>query len=111
MGFLYVKNHGVDPKVTSEALELARAFFALPQVRKGGWVGGWVGRGDRQGHSTLSLTHPPTHPLGHLLQETKEEISILQAMKKKRPRPNTLSCRGYQRVRRQPPTHPIPNSQ
>ena len=32
VGFLYVTNHGVDPRLTTRALEQARAFFALPQV-------------------------------------------------------------------------------
>ncbi|KAM3567598.1 hypothetical protein VYU27_010263, partial [Nannochloropsis oceanica] len=31
VGFLYIKNHGVDPAITTDALELARAFFALPK--------------------------------------------------------------------------------
>ncbi|EWM20560.1 iron ascorbate oxidoreductase, partial [Nannochloropsis gaditana] len=33
VGFLYVKNHGVDPSITDGARAHARAFFSLPQVR------------------------------------------------------------------------------
>ncbi|TFJ79924.1 hypothetical protein NSK_008732 [Nannochloropsis salina CCMP1776] len=34
VGFLYVKNHGVDPSIMDGALAHARAFFSLPQVVK-----------------------------------------------------------------------------
>ena len=36
VGFFYVANHGIAPKVTVDVLEASRAFFALPQDVKQG---------------------------------------------------------------------------
>lgn len=34
VGFFYVRNHGIDPALLSDAQSAARAFFALPQADK-----------------------------------------------------------------------------